>query len=48
MMDHIILGYIFSREVWGILFAKLPPCLRSFRLDDLVLVWEEKKDGLVD
>jgi hypothetical protein len=33
MMDHIILGCVFSREVWS-------SCLRSFRLQDHVLVQE--------
>ena len=32
-MDHIILGYVFSREVWA-------SCLRRFRLQDRVLVQE--------
>jgi hypothetical protein len=32
-MDHIILGCIFSKEVWS-------SCLRGFRLQDLVLVRE--------
>jgi hypothetical protein len=31
MMDHIIIGYVFSREVWA-------SCLRRFRLQDRVLV----------
>jgi hypothetical protein len=32
-MEHIILGCVFSREVWS-------SCLRSFRLHDLVIVQE--------
>jgi hypothetical protein len=32
-MDHIILGCVFSKEVWS-------ACLRSFRLHDLVLIQE--------
>lgn len=33
-MDHIVLGCVFSREVWAL-------CLRWLRLDDLLQVYED-------
>jgi len=34
-LDHIILGYVFSREVWA-------ACLKSFRLLELIPTHEER------